>query len=216
MNLLIMGPAGSGKGTMSAKIVQVFNIPHISTGDMFRQAMADKTPVGQEAKAYIDAGRLVPNEVTDKLVKERLSMADCRNGFLLDGYPRNLDQANALENICKELGKSLDAVINLEVEEDELIKRITGRRICKDCGAIYHIHFHPSKVDGVCDECGGELYQRKDDTVEEFKVRYDIYKQETLPVIEFYRNEDIVYDINAAQETKDVLKDIEKLLEDIK
>lgn len=208
MNILIMGPAGSGKGTMSAKIHEQLQIPHISTGDIFRQAMSEGTPVGLEAKSYVDAGKLVPNEVTDKLVKERLSMDDCANGFLLDGYPRNVDQAKALDSMLNELGKKLDVVINLEVTKEELVDRITGRRLCKNCGAIYHVKNKPSKVEGICDECGGPLYQRKDDTVEEFEVRYQIYLDETLPVIEHYQNENIVYDVNALQKTDEVFEDI--------
>lgn len=213
MNLLIMGPAGSGKGTMSAHIIQMFDIAHISTGDMFREAIANGTPVGKEAKVYLDAGKFVPDDVTNRMVKERILQDDCKNGFLLDGFPRNLDQANALDSIMAELGLELDAILNLEVPYSILVSRITGRRICKDCGAIYHIDNHPSKAEGICDVCGGELYQRSDDTEEKLKVRFDEYKQQTEPVIDFYRNKGIVHDIDAAGSADDVMDEIQSILE---
>lgn len=212
MNLLIMGPAGSGKGTVSAKIIEEFNIVHISTGDMFREAIANQTPVGLEAKSFIDQGKLVPDEVTNRLVQERLGQEDCKNGYLLDGFPRNIDQAKALEEITAELNLPIDLVLHLDVEENELVRRITGRRLCKQCGEIYHIDHKPSKVEGICDVCGGELYQRSDDTEEKFKVRHGEYLSQTEPVIEFYRNKGLVKDIDGARKPESVMQEVSNIL----
>lgn len=213
MNLLIMGPAGSGKGTMSEKIANKFNIAHISTGDMFREAIANQTPVGVEAKSYIDQGKLVPDDVTNRMVKERIMMDDCENGYLLDGYPRNLVQAEAFNELAYQIDKPLDAVINLNLEYDVLVDRITGRRLCPDCGAIYHIKSKKPKVEGICDVCGGKLYQRSDDTEEKLKVRYDDYVNQTEAVIEFYRDQDLVKEIDADQAIENVWNEIESFLE---
>ncbi len=213
MNLLIMGPAGSGKGTMSEKIANKFNIAHISTGDMFRAAISNQTPVGVEAKSYIDEGKLVPDDVTNRMVKERIMMDDCDNGYLLDGYPRNLAQAHAFNEVAYQIDKPLDFVINLTLDYEVLVDRITGRRLCPDCGAIYHIKSNKPKVEGICDVCGGKLYQRSDDTEEKLKVRYDEYLNQTEPVIEFYREQGLVHDIDADQPIKDVWKAIEEFLE---
>ncbi len=213
MNLLIMGPAGSGKGTMSEKIANKFNIAHISTGDMFRAAISNQTPVGVEAKSYIDEGKLVPDDVTNRMVKERIMMDDCDNGYLLDGYPRNLAQAHAFNEVAYQIDKPLDFVINLTLDYEVLVDRITGRRLCPDCGAIYHIKSNKPKVEGICDVCGGKLYQRSDDTEEKLKVRYDEYLNQTEPVIEFYREQGLVHDIDADQPIEDVWKAIEEFLE---
>lgn len=214
MNLLIMGPAGSGKGTMSEKIANKFNIAHISTGDMFREAISNLTPVGVEAKEYIDAGKLVPDDVTNRMVKERIMMDDCDEGYLLDGYPRNLAQAHAFNELAYQIDKPLDFVINLELDYIVLVDRITGRRLCPDCGAIYHITANKPKVEGICDNCGGKLYQRSDDTEEKLKVRYDEYLNQTEPVIDYYREQGLVHDINADQSIEDVWKAIEEFLEE--
>lgn len=216
MNILIMGPAGSGKGTMSSTIVEEFNIVHISTGDMFRSAIANGTPVGLEAKAYMDNGNLVPDDVTDRMVKERISQDDCVNGFLLDGYPRNIHQAHAIEAMALEIGKPIDLVINLNVDYNTLVTRITGRRICKTCGAIYHITNKPSKVDGICDIDGGELYQRTDDTEEKLKIRYNEYVEQTEPSIEYFKSKGLVRDIDADRSANVVMEDVRKVLESVK
>lgn len=214
MNLLIMGPAGSGKGTMSEKIANKFKIAHISTGDMFREAISKETPVGIEAKEYLDAGKLVPDDVTNRMVKERIMMDDCDDGYLLDGYPRNLQQAHAFNEVAYQIDKPLDYVINLELDYSILVDRITGRRLCPDCGAIYHTTSNKPKVEGICDICGGELYQRSDDTEEKLKVRYDEYLNQTEPVINYYREQGLVHDINADQSIEDVWKAIEEFLEE--
>lgn len=216
MNLLIMGPAGSGKGTMSAHIVELFNVAHISTGDMFREAISNATPVGIEAKSYIDQGKLVPDEVTDRMVKERISKDDCLNGYLLDGYPRNLHQAEALEVMSNDINRPIDLVINLEVEYEELVNRITGRRLCKDCGSIYHIDNNPPKVESKCDICGGELYQRSDDNEEKLQVRFEEYINQTKPVIDYYREKGLVRDVNASQPAENVMNEIKNILEAVK
>lgn len=216
MNLLIMGPAGSGKGTMSEKIAKKFNIAHISTGDMFRDAISKQTPVGIEAKNYIDNGQLVPDDVTNRMVKERIMMEDCNEGYLLDGYPRNRVQADAFNEISYMIDKPLDYVINLNLHYDELVSRITGRRLCPTCGAIYHIENKKPKVDGKCDLDGSELYQRSDDTEEKLQVRYNEYLEQTSPVIEYYREQGIVCDIDANQAIDLVWKAIEEFLEAVK
>lgn len=216
MNLLIMGPAGSGKGTMSEKIVKKLNVAHISTGDMFRDAISKHTPVGVEAKTYMDQGLLVPDDVTNRMVKERLSMDDCLNGFLLDGFPRNLDQAHALNLITEELNRPLDYVINLDVHYEELVKRITGRRLCPTCGAIYHTETKKPEVDGICDNDGTPLIQRTDDTEEKLQVRYQEYKQQTEPVIDFYREQGLVCEVNADQPADAVWAEVLKFLEEVK
>ena len=171
MNILIMGPAGSGKGTMSDYIVKEFNIPHISTGDMLRENVKNQTPLGIQAKVLMDQGKLVPDDVVNAMVKERLLQDDCKNGFLMDGFPRTLNQAQALEEICATIGKPIDKVINLEVDFDALATRITGRRVCKNCKATYHITFNKPRVEGICDICGSPLVQRSDDTIDQLKVR---------------------------------------------
>ncbi len=216
MNLFIMGPAGSGKGTMSRKIAKKFGIPHIATGDMFREAISKQTPVGKEAKSYIDQGKLVPDDVTNRMVQERITMDDCKNGYLLDGYPRNLAQADAFSELSYQIDNQLDYVINLNIRYEELLRRITGRRICKNCGKIYHVDFNPPKVEGTCDKCGHELYQRSDDTKEEFEVRYQIYLDQTEAVITYYREQGLVHDVDATQSIDSVWAEIEKFLEAVK
>ena len=213
MNLLIMGPAGSGKGTMSNKIAKRFNIAHISTGDMFRDAIKKQTPVGVEAKTYIDKGQLVPDDVTNRMVQERIMMEDCANGYLLDGYPRNHAQADAFAEISYTIDKPLDYVINLNLHYEELVKRITGRRLCPTCGAIYHIETNKPKVEGICDNDGSKLVQRSDDTEEKLQVRYSEYLEQTTPVIEFYKEQGIVCDIDADKPIDEVWAAIEKFLE---
>ncbi|NLL75091.1 MAG: adenylate kinase [Erysipelothrix sp.] len=216
MNLLIMGPAGSGKGTMSAKIVDLYQITHISTGDMFREAISKQTPVGVEAKSFIDQGLLVPDDVTNRMVEERISQDDCLDGYLLDGFPRSMSQALFIEKTAKDMNRPIECVINLEIDHDILVRRITGRRLCKTCGEIYHIDTKPSKVEGVCDVCGGELYQRSDDNEEGLRVRLNEYTNQTQAAIEFFREKGLVQDVNADQVPDNVIKDIEIILEALK
>ena len=212
MRLLIMGAPGAGKGTQAALIKEAYNIKHISTGDMFRKAISEKTPTGIEAKSYIDQGKLVPDSVTNKLVRERLSEKDCENGFLLDGYPRNLAQAEELDKILKDLGIKLDAVINVSVDNNFLIERITGRRTCTKCGASYHVSFNKPKVEGICDECGSTLIQRPDDSEETIKNRLSVYYEKTKPVLDYYEAQNIVKNVDGIGEINEIFEKIKKEL----
>lgn len=211
-----MGPAGAGKGTMSDLILKEYDIPHISTGDMLRDNVRNNTELGNLAKSYMDAGNLVPDDVIIAMVEKRLQEDDCQKGYLLDGFPRTLVQAEAFEKIENKIGKPVECVIALEVGFDTLVERITGRRICPKCGAIYHIHNKPSKVEGICDVCGSELAQRKDDTVEQLTVRMDGYEKSTKPVIDFYDKRGIVSYIDASQETAAVFEKVKEALSKLK
>ena len=212
MNILIMGPAGSGKGTMSDYIVKEFNIPHISTGDMLRENVKNQTLLGIQAKVLMDQGKLVPDDVVNAMVKERLLQDDCKNGFLMDGFPRTLNQAQALEEICATIGKPIDKVINLEVDFDALATRITGRRVCKNCKATYHITFNKPKVEGICDVCGSPLVQRSYDTIEQLKVRLQEHEKNTKPALEFYGAKGLVQDIDASAPMETVWASIKSAL----
>lgn len=208
MRLVLLGPPGAGKGTQAATLVEKYNIVHISTGDLLRAAVKEGTPLGVKAKGYMESGQLVPDDLILGLVEERIRKEDCQEGFLLDGFPRTPAQADALGVMLKKLGQSLDAVINIEVPLDKLMERLTGRRVCKGCGATYHKVFNPSVKGDVCEKCGGELYQRADDTEETVKARLDVYQSQTAPLIEYYTENGLIKDINGDQ-------DIEKVLEDI-
>ncbi|MBA2873139.1 adenylate kinase [Anoxybacillus calidus] len=212
MNLVLMGLPGAGKGTQAEKIVEKYGIPHISTGDMFRAAIKEGTALGLKAKSYMDRGDLVPDEVTIGIVRERLSKDDCQKGFLLDGFPRTVAQAEALENILAELNRSIDYVINIDVDKDILMERLTGRRICKDCGATYHLVFNPPAQSGVCDKCGGELYQRADDNEETVANRLEVNLKQTKPLLDFYQEKGYLRNINGQQEIDKVFEDISELL----
>lgn len=212
MNIVLMGLPGAGKGTQADKIVEKYDIPHISTGDMFRAAIKGGTKLGLEAKSFMDKGALVPDEVTIGIVRERLSAADCEEGFLLDGFPRTVPQAEALESLLADLGKRIEHVVNIQVEQDELVKRLTGRRICKVCGTAYHLVFNPPQVDGVCDKDGGELYQREDDNPETVTNRLEVNIKQTQPLLDFYENKGVLENINGQQDIQKVFADIDALL----
>lgn len=212
MNILFMGPPGAGKGTQAEKIVSEFQIPHISTGDAFRAAMSQGTPLGIEAKGYVDKGLLVPDEITNGIVRDRLAQPDCDKGFLLDGFPRTLSQAEALDGMLAELGKKIDVVFNLVVDRGLLLARLTGRRICKSCGATYHVMFNPPKQEGICDKCSGELYQRSDDTEEKVGTRLDEYLNKTAPLLDYYRNKGTLKEVNGEQDIQQVTAEISSIL----
>lgn len=207
-----MGLPGAGKGTQAEQIVEKYNIPHISTGDMFRAAMKNNTELGKKAKSFMDNGDLVPDEVTNGIVRERLAEDDAKNGFLLDGFPRTVEQAEELENILNDLGTKLDAVINIEVDKDVLMKRLTGRWICRTCGKTYHEIYNPPKVPGKCDLDGGELYQRDDDKKETVEKRLNVNMKQTKPLLDFYSEKGKLHNINGEQDIKDVFVDVEKIL----
>lgn len=211
-----MGLPGAGKGTQAEKIVQKYKIPHISTGDMFRQAIKDETDLGLKAKSYMDKGELVPDEVTVGIVRERLAKDDCKAGFLLDGFPRTVQQAESLDQIMNELNKKIDYCINIDVDKDILMERLTGRRICKSCGATYHLVFNPPKVENTCDKCGGELYQRADDNAETVQNRLDVNVKQMKPLLDFYETKGVLKSINGVQQIDQVFVEIDELLAGLK
>lgn len=207
-----MGLPGAGKGTQAERIVEKYEIPHISTGDMFRAAIKDETELGLKAKSFMDQGALVPDEVTIGIVRERLGKNDCEKGFLLDGFPRTVAQAQALEEILSDLDRKIDYVINIEVDKDILMERLTGRRICKQCGSTYHLVFNPPAVEGICDKCGGELYQRADDNEETVANRLEVNLKQTQPLLNFYEEKGYLRNINGQQDIKQVFVDVNELL----
>lgn len=216
MNLILMGLPGAGKGTQAEKIVKKYNIPHISTGDMFRQAVKDETELGLKAKSYMDKGELVPDEVTIGIVRERLSKEDCNNGFLLDGFPRTVPQAESLEQILTDLNKKLDYCINIHVNKENLMERLTGRRICKSCGSTYHLVFNPPAKENVCDKCGGELYQRADDNAETVENRLDVNLKQQQPLLDFYKDKGYLVTVDGQQRIDQVFQDVDALLSELK
>ncbi|MHB8124497.1 MAG: adenylate kinase [Desulfitobacteriaceae bacterium] len=212
MRTIIIGPPGSGKSTQAAVLVERFHIPYISTGDMFREAIKAGTVSGLKAKEYLDTGGLVPDEVTIGIVQEKLNHLDCAHGFMLDGFPRIVAQAIALDKILQSLQIKLDGVINIEVDEELLLARLTGRRICRQCSETYHQIFNPPAKEEVCDKCGGELYQRSDDTLETVRNRISVYHEQTEPMLDYYRKQGLLRGIQGDQEIDKVLEDIIKAL----
>ncbi len=215
MNIILMGLPGAGKGTQASKIIKKYPIPHISTGDMFRLAIKNGTELGKKAKSFMDAGELVPDEVTIGIVKERLAQSDAKEGFLLDGFPRTVEQAEALNGIMEELGTKIDRTIFVEVTEEELMNRLTGRRICEICGTTYHLVFNPPKQEGVCDLDGGKLYQREDDNPETVANRLEVNINQTTPMLDFYENQGVLVKVDGSQDIDEVFDDVDEILQSI-
>ncbi len=212
MRLILLGPPGAGKGTQAANIIDKYKIPHISTGDIFRKNIKEGTELGKKAKECIDNGQLVPDSLTIALVEDRLKQDDATDGFLLDGFPRNIAQAEALDTVLKNMACQLTSVINISVDPSILVERAVGRRICKNCGATYHITFNPSKVESVCDKCSGELYQRSDDTAETVSKRINVYSEETAPLIDFYTKQGVIINVDGQKDIDLVFEDITSAL----
>lgn len=212
MNIILLGPPGAGKGTQAKLISEKYSIPHISTGDIFRKNISEKTPLGVKAKSYMDKGQLVPDELTIDLVKDRLQQEDCKNGFLLDGFPRTVAQAEALDAFLYEYNQNINSALLIDVPQEYILERMTGRRVCNSCGASYHVRFNPSKVDGKCDVCGSELIQRKDDSEETVRERLDIYSKQTQPLIQYYSDKKVLSTIDGTREIKEVFDNISDIL----
>lgn len=215
MRIILLGPPGAGKGTQADKIVEQFHIPHISTGNIFRKIIKEGTPLGLEAVKYLDQGLLVPDELTVKIVNDRLAQGDCAEGFMLDGFPRTVAQAKALDKELEKKNVSLDGAINIQVRSELVLGRITGRRICKDCGTNYHISNHPPKLENKCDVCDGELYHRADDQEDIVKKRLEVYTDQTQPLIAYYEAKNILYTIDGEQEIGKTFEDIKEVLQGI-
>ncbi len=213
--LILLGPPASGKGTQATYLHEALDIPHVSSGDLFRYNLKNDTDLGQKAKQYIDEGELVPDTITIAMVMERLNREDCENGAILDGFPRTLPQAQALDEALADEDEEVDMVLNIEVPEQELIERVTGRRICKNCGATYHVKFNPPEHEGICDECGGALYQRPDDTEETVRTRLQVYRDQTKPLIDYYDKKGAVVSIDGDQPIPDVTEELLEAVSDL-
>ena len=213
MNLILLGPPGAGKGTQAQMIVERYHIPQISTGDILRAAVKEGTSLGKQAKTFMDRGQLVPDEVVIGIIDERLRASDCKTGFILDGFPRTTPQAEALQAILTKIRKSVDHVINIEVDPEELVRRLTGRRTCNNCGGMFHILFHPPKKEGVCDRCGGTLYQREDDGEETIRTRLKEYQKLTAPLIQYYQNKKLLRPIQGVGGQNQIFEQIIRVLD---
>lgn len=212
MNLILLGPPGAGKGTQAQFIKEKYTIPQVSTGDMLREARKNQTELGKKAEEFMNAGKLVPDEVVIGIVDERLQQEDCTKGFILDGFPRTVAQADALSNLLKQRGQDIQVVLNFEVPETELISRLSGRRVCENCGATYHVVFNPTKTEGQCDQCGGPVIQRKDDSEETVKNRLKVYQESTQPLIGYYTDKGLLKNIDGVGTSDEVSKRIEEAL----
>ncbi|MFN4132101.1 MAG: adenylate kinase [Caldimicrobium sp.] len=213
MNIVFLGPPGAGKGTQAKILIEKYGIPQISTGDMLREHRAKGTELGKKAQEYMDKGQLVPDEIILGMVKERLSQPDCEKGFILDGFPRTVAQAEALDNLLAEMGKKLDFALALIVPDELLVERLTGRRTCKSCGMMYHIKYKPPKVEGKCDHCGGELYQRPDDNEETVRNRLKVYHESTAPLIDYYNKKGILKEIDGSKSIEEITAQLISILE---
>lgn len=216
MRIILLGPPGAGKGTQAKKIADELQICHVSTGEIFRKAVAENTPLGAKAGRYLDKGLLVPDEIVEGIVESQLEMTDCQNGFLLDGFPRTISQAESLAGYMKQKGISLDIVINIVVNQTKLVERFTGRRTCSKCGATFHVEFSPPKNPGVCDKCSGKLIVRKDDEAETVKQRLKVYETTTAPLIDYYKNKHLLVNVDGARPIDEVFEEIKRYLEGVK
>ena len=208
MKIVLLGPPGAGKGTQAKSISNRYSIPHISTGDIFRKNISEETPLGIEAKGYMDKGLLVPDEVTINMVKDRLTWEDCKNGYLLDGFPRTVAQAEALEAFLNSRDEKIDTALLIDVPMEFILERMTGRRVCGSCGASYHVKFNPTKVEGICDVCGSEVVQRKDDREDTVRERLDVYERQTQPLIDFYKEKNLLSTVDGTKAINEVFNDI--------
>jgi adenylate kinase len=213
MKIIMLGAPGAGKGTQAKMIADKYSIPHVSTGDIFRANIKNGTELGMEAKRYMDQGQLVPDELTVKILLDRVAQDDCKNGYVLDGFPRTIPQAEVLDEALTKLGDSIDYAINVDVPDENIINRMSGRRACVACGATYHIVHIPTKVEGICDRCGAELILRDDDKPETVKKRLDVYHTQTQPLIDYYTAKGVLKEVDGTRDMKDVFADIVKLLE---
>ena len=212
MKIIMLGAPGAGKGTQAKKIAAKYGIPHISTGDIFRANIKNNTELGRKAKEYMDQGLLVPDELTLSLIMDRFKQADCENGYVLDGFPRTIPQAEALTNALKEEGENIDFAINVEVPDENIVKRMSGRRACLSCGGTYHVVFNPSKTEGICDSCGKELVLRDDDRPETVEKRLNVYHNQTKPLIDYYASLNLLQEVDGTKDVDDVFKDIVDIL----
>jgi len=213
MHLILLGAPGAGKGTQAELLLKKYGLAHVAPGDIFRQAVREGTPLGKKAREYMDRGALVPDEIVIGIMRERLAQEDCRRGFLLDGFPRTVNQADALGQTLQELGITLDGVVNLEVSEAELVRRLTGRRVCPKCGANYHVMFSPPRTEGKCDDCGTGLIQRDDDREETVRRRLEVYRNQTQPLIAYYQEKGLLKTVNGEQPMDKVSQDLARILE---
>jgi len=214
MDVILLGPPGSGKGTQAQKMAERYQIPQISTGDILRGAVKERTPLGVEAKGYMDQGRLVPDEIAVGIVRDRLKAPDCKGGFILDGFPRTLAQAEALDVTMQELQRKIEHVISIEVDNEELLRRLTGRRTCRTCGIMYHLMFNPPAKEGICDKCGGELYQRDDDQEDTIGARLKVYEDQTAPLIAYYRKKGLLGPIEGVGAIEEIFQRIVQAVEE--
>lgn len=212
MNLILLGPPGAGKGTQSRRLSENLKIPQVSTGDLLREARARKTPLGIKAEGYMTSGKLVPDDLVIAMIRERLKEVDCRLGVILDGFPRTVAQSEALDRTLAENGSKIDHVIALEVDRDEVVQRLSGRRQCQSCGENFHLNFHPPRAEGICDRCGGNLFQRDDDREEVIRKRLEVYEKETAPVVGYYRKKGVLKNVRGSGSIEEIYKEIMKAL----
>lgn len=213
MKIIMLGAPGAGKGTQAKKLAEKYQIPHISTGDIFRANIKQQTELGKQAKSYMDQGMLVPDELTVALVVDRIEQKDCENGFILDGFPRTIPQAESLDEALQKKGEKIDYAINVDVPDENIVNRMSGRRACVECGATYHLQHKPTKTEGICDACGSKIVQRDDDKPETVQKRLQVYHEQTQPLIEYYNNKKLVVDVDGTRDIEDIFETIVSILE---